>query len=585
MKSFPAALRDQIGKGGFAVVFRDPRSPTTTCIKQFKQPVDGEAASRLRHLAEMELWARPSEISELKATFSWPLELFGDDNRILGYTMPLAPADAFITLRAAGREATRLLEISYLTVKDYFRRGAITSTAPDFSFSDRIDLSLSVCDAIMLLHRHGLVFRDISARNIAARLTTPRSAFILDADSIVDVTSAGLHPVNSPGWQVNPAHDPLQTDRAKLSMLVLRLLVEDNDARPPLGLGPLQSRGLHQLALAIGRCYEEATEESITSMIDELRRARTTESTRAAWTKATSAGWAAHVIRERLGATSEVDRRLLTMAEQHSAAERDIESADVPTQKKLLARLMRNSRFEIDLPSGVGVGPAPRTEEELIQLVFDAQFADIARHLSITGLPSLVRHPLMAHIADRAAFEADRPRVTHETKPGIATIHIEWPHSYHCNAIEISLGSATTEVVKRDTSRARVTREVRLAGGGDVSVGLRTGVITPQGQVFLSRSRLVTTTIPIPPVPAPVRPASSRSNGPRPMVDMSAATIVDLEEEARRREEEEKAAIKRRRKIVAAVISVLVVGTAGWTIFWPDDEPENPPSTIRLIRY
>lgn len=270
MKSFPAALNEQIGKGGFAVVFKDPRSPGTTCIKQFKQPVDGESAQRLRHLAQMELWARPSEIAGIRETFSWPLELFGDEQRILGYTMPLAPDDAFITLRAAGREARRLLEISYLTVKDYFRRGAISSSAPDFTFSDRIDLALSVCDAIRMLHGHGLVFRDVSARNMAARLTVPRSAFILDADSIVDVESARSNPITSPGWQVDPAHDPLQTDRAKLSLLVLRLLVEDNDARPPGALGLLMARGLQQLATAIGRCHDEASEQALSSMTDEL---------------------------------------------------------------------------------------------------------------------------------------------------------------------------------------------------------------------------------------------------------------------------------------------------------------------------
>lgn len=580
MKPFPAALNDQIGKGGFAVVFRDPRDPSVTCIKQFKQPVVGDGTTRLRHLSELELWARPSEIATIKTCFSWPLELFGDDQRILGYTMPLAPDDAFIRLRAAGRESRRLLEISYLTVKDYFRKGAVTSNAPDFSFGDRIDLALSVCDAITVLHEHDLVFRDVSARNIAARLTTPRTAFILDADSIVDVNTAQREPITSPGWQVSPSHDPLQTDRAKLALLVLRLLVEDNDARPPQATAPLKARGLQSLAEAITRCYEEATSEAIAELLLQLRTARTPDSARHAWRTAVGTGFASPVIREKPAAVSDDERRLVQAAEQHAAAERSIALSDVPTQKKMLARLAQIARFKIDLPSEVGVVPAPRTEEELIQLVFDAQFVDIARHLSTSGLPNLRDHPLISRVADRAAFEADRPVIRYELKPGAATIHIEWPASYYCNAIEISLGSSSSEIVTRDTSRAKITREIRLKNGGNVDVGLRTGITTPQGETFLSSDYLVTTTLVIPPVPAPPRPASSR-----PTVDMSTATIVDLNEEAREAENAARRRKKRRRIIAIASVLTIVLGYATWKLLPSEDTPVRDPSGARIFRH
>ena len=105
--SFPASLSEQIGRGGFATVFRDPRNPLGTCIKKFNDPIIDQRASHLIYLSEFAYWARPSDAQLIQESFSWPLELFGTTNEIWGYTMPLAPDDAYIELRAAGRNSRR----------------------------------------------------------------------------------------------------------------------------------------------------------------------------------------------------------------------------------------------------------------------------------------------------------------------------------------------------------------------------------------------------------------------------------------------------------------------------------------------
>ncbi|MEY4081109.1 MAG: hypothetical protein RL430_1539 [Actinomycetota bacterium] len=582
MNGFPSPLKEQIGRGGFATVFRDPRNPKITCIKQFKDPVIGNKVAQLQQLAGLDTWARPSEAQHIKESFSWPLELFGDDKQILGYTMPLAPADAFITLRAAGKESQKLLEISFLTVKNYFNKAAITSNAPEFSDQDRIELSIAICDTITSLHEYGLVYRDVSARNMTARLTEPRRAFVLDADSITTIDAARTDFIVSPGWQVEAGFDPLQTDRAKLALLVLRLLVQDNDARPPVGLDVLERSGRKVVADAISRVYTEATKESMDDLLGVLRRARSADRNRRAWNDALDSGFARRVVREANAASSAADLETLARAKAHVEAEKEIEAAELKMQRKLIARLQRTSNFVIDTLPTVGMVPAPRSAAELEQLAFDSQFIDIAMHLVQSGLPHLADHPIIPSIADRAAFEADRPKISAVTKPGVASLRIQWPHSFYCNAIEISIdsgvGAVTREMVVRDKMGTPSEREVRLPAGGKVRVDLRPGIRTPQDGVLLSRTALVSHDIDIPPTPKPPPPPISRKN-----VAMGQALIVDLEEEERLREEAERARKRRKRNRILAVIALLAIGGGAYATWRAMQPPILPPASPTFV--
>lgn len=584
-QSLPTPLKDQIGKGGFALIFRDPRNPRLTCIKRLNNPVTGPRADQLRRLAEVDLWARPSEAELLKSRFSWPLEIFGDASQVVGFTMPLAPDDAFITLRAAGREKVALLEVSFLTVKDYFNKAAVTSTAPDFGDQDRIELCISICDAILALHEHRLVYRDVSARNMAARLTEPRSAFILDADSIVDIDTAQGEIINSAGWQVDPAFGPLETDRAKLALLVLRLLARNNDARPPHGLEELVKHGRRAVAEAIERTYREGSADAIEEMVVCLRRARSAERNRYAWEAAVSSGYARRVVREGSAASSPADYELLRQAQAHVNAELELEAFDLKSQRKLISRLQRTSPFSIDTLPTVGMVPIPRTAEELNQLAFDAQFVDIAIHLMKSGLPHLRTHPFLPAVADRVAFEADRPRISSRTRPGAATVILDWPKSFFCNAIEISTdsggGPTASETITRDPTSARVEREIRMSAGGRVRILLRVGICTPQGEILLSANYLVHLDIDIPPTPKPPRPPVSR-----PPVAVGQAVVVDPEEEERQLIELER--LRKRKKLRRVLLTIAALVLAGGAFAtWKALQPPEPPAppTYFIQRY
>ena len=584
--SFPAPLKEQIGKGGFAFVFRDPRNPTRTCIKKFKEPVVGDRVEFLRHLSAVDVWARPSEAEHIKAAFSWPLELFGDQQQVLGYTMPLAPPDAFVNYRAAGKDNRKLFELSYITTKGYFNKAAISaSDAPEFGDQDRIELAISACDAVLLLHGHGLVYRDVSSRNMSARQSNPRSVFVLDADSISTVDYAAATFIVTPGWEVADGLDPMQVDRAKLALLVFRLLVQMGDVKPPFGMDELEKRGRRALGEAITRAYNDASAEAINDLVVALRRARSVDRNRRAWESAVESGFARRIVREASAATTPADFEILKRAQSHLDAEAEIEAADLKTQKKLTARLHRLSSFLHDTLPTVGMVPPPRTAEELHQLAFDAQFMDIAVHLSKSGLPGLASDPLVPSIADRALFEADRPGVSATALPGKADVRISWPHSVFCNAMEITLdsgsGTPVSEIVTRDKVSSTVEREIRLTAGGQVTVLIRPGVATPTGQVHLSFAPLARTKVDIPPAPKPPRPAVSR-----PTVAVGQVQLLDPEEEERQRAELARAARRRRiKRTVAAAVALIVLGGGVW--YWASHRPapEPPPPTMRIFRH
>ena len=103
-RPLPSLGRDSlIGSGGMGSVYVHPEHPELA-IKMFKTPLEGAPAHRILHLVAVAQWARPSDRATLTSRFSWPIECFGEENRIHGYSMPLADPDrCYFDLKTVGR--------------------------------------------------------------------------------------------------------------------------------------------------------------------------------------------------------------------------------------------------------------------------------------------------------------------------------------------------------------------------------------------------------------------------------------------------------------------------------------------------
>ena len=562
----PGPLKEKLGTGGFGIVYKDPRNPAQRCVKQYKTAVVGEEADRLMRFAAVDQWARPSDAELMKSSFAWPLEVFGEIGRIQAFTMDTAPRDAHFELRMKnGNTYPRLLQLDYLIYATYFNSNAIdSSSAVVFSLQDRIELAINICDSILSLHRYGLVYQDISSKNIVARRGSPRSCFILDADSITTPEGATAKPIKSPTWEVPPGLDPYCIDRARLALMVLRLIVQGHSVRPDTGCLELERRGYFKLSAAVKTSFETGDDSSTEQMCKELRLLRDPEHAQDAFSRAVQSRNARQIVREGISVTSVNDLNIVINARLHLDREESIENAEIQEQRKMLQVMRNQNAFTIDVSANVGIMPIPRSAQELHELAFNSYFADVAQHLVRSGMPGLMKDPLMGSIADRAIVEADSGDISALTAPGRGTLRIEWPPTEFINAAEIVLSvggvQQSIESVKRAPAELKMEREIRAKSGGSVLAQVRFGITTLQGDVLLQNFTALETKINIEPVQE--SPSRTPRSGAVPMVD-----LFDPIEEARLLEVARIKTRKKRIKQVFIGIACLMLGIVGGFIY------------------
>ena len=556
----PGPLKEKIGTGGFGIVYKDPRNPSQRCVKQYKTAVVGEEADRLMRFAAVDQWARPSDAELMKSSFAWPLEVFGEIGRIQAFTMDTAPQDAHFELRMKnGNKYPRLLQLDYLIDPTYFNSNAIdSSSAIVFSLQDRIELAINICESILSLHRYGLVYQDVSSKNIVARRGTPRSCFILDADSITTPEGALAKPIKSPTWEVPPGLDPYCIDRARLALMVLRLIVQGHSIRPDVGCLDLERRGYFNLSNAVKTTFETGDKLSSEQMCKELRLLRDPQHAQDAFNRAVQSRNARQIVREGISVTSVNDLNIVVNARLHLDREESIENVEIQEQRKMLQIMRNQNSFSVDVSASVGIMPIPRSPKELHELAFDSYFADVAQHLVRSGMPSLMKDPLMGSIADRAIVEANQGQISAVTGPGRGTLRIDWPSTEFINAAEIVLSvggvQQSIESVKRAPSELKMEREIRAKSGGSVLAQVRFGITTLQGDVLLQYFTALETQITIEAIQEPVSRAAR--SGAIPMVD-----LFDPIEEARLLEV---ARIAKRKKLIKQVLLGIILSAIGF---------------------
>lgn len=156
----------------------------------------------------------------------WPLRVVVERGAVTGVIMRLIPDEFFqqITLpsgRAARlpREAQPLLIAKKLCEKLGW---------PYAEPRQRKQLCAQLCYTVAFLHRRGIVFGDISPRNVLFRLTPSTGMTLVDCDAIRKIgTAAVVGQGNSPDWfppEGRNAPQSMRTDVYKLGLFILRVL-------------------------------------------------------------------------------------------------------------------------------------------------------------------------------------------------------------------------------------------------------------------------------------------------------------------------------------------------------------------------
>lgn len=220
-------VADLVGDGGEGVVHDVAETGlggAPLVFKRYTEPVTGDRRDDLAHLVAL----RPHLHLGMSA-FAWPESLVTEGPHLVGVLFPRAP-DPFwadFSLRS-GRTERRLREAQYLL----FAADKLTRLGVPFAtLAQRLEVLSGLLAAVALLHHHGLVYGDVSARNLLYRTDGGVGVFLLDCDGIVEAGTRYV--IDSPDW-----HDPSapavarpETDVYKVALLAARLLAVNPTTR------------------------------------------------------------------------------------------------------------------------------------------------------------------------------------------------------------------------------------------------------------------------------------------------------------------------------------------------------------------
>lgn len=328
-------------------MFRDSQFPDR-CTKRFFKPVTGDEAKQLSHLIDAASWARPSDRHILETRFGWPLIGYGSEDRIEGFSMTFAPDDAQFILQVGGKQRKALLQAKYLLDDRFWRNNrALTSARPNIEEQDRVSIAAEFLDAMETLHRHNLVYGDVSGNNICIRVGDFPSVFLLDADSVVSPELRMRNLVRTPDWEISEELDPIAADRSLTALFIWRLLAEKPRARPSVR----DARTLPGVigtncGLLLTEMYETGSATTADELSEAIRVSRTQSRVEKAYIRAAKTGFARFVIKEKSSLMSTEQLEMVAKAERFAQLERDVEHTTGPRQRRLMSKI-----GSLDFPS------------------------------------------------------------------------------------------------------------------------------------------------------------------------------------------------------------------------------------------
>lgn len=209
----------KLGNGGQGTVFR---LVDGTLLKLY-HPGIAVLSDELRRLIDL-----PVGRGELSgAPLAWPSGRVFDSGRCVGLLMPEAPA-RFATSMAGQR---RLLELQYLL----YPRRAMWSDLELPTGRQRRRIAVAYVELFQVLHRNGVVVGDVSMRNLLWSLAGGPAVFAIDCDGFrVAGRPPAVRPADTAGWRdpARPRENPLDTDRYKLALVTLRVLLGNHAVTP-----------------------------------------------------------------------------------------------------------------------------------------------------------------------------------------------------------------------------------------------------------------------------------------------------------------------------------------------------------------
>ena len=240
-------LGSSLGEGAVGAVYRTTFSlPSYQGALAYKEilatipsDVQRQALEDMRRVVSLRQALAPSDRARLDEYAAWPLEMVTDAGHDVGCLMPLIPPQFFAHVQPQGGRAEDIpRNIEFLSGTENLCRIAGFSQSEIDEFSERVTISAVLAKLVYvigLLHKHGMVYGDISLKNAVFALNPPR-VMLLDCDSVAPLSDPNRRHMNSPFFDApefkrpgthafargKPHLQDKRTDVYKLACLIVR---------------------------------------------------------------------------------------------------------------------------------------------------------------------------------------------------------------------------------------------------------------------------------------------------------------------------------------------------------------------------
>ncbi len=291
MREADLGARTRIGGGATSDVerldtFTVPGYDGGVAYVRMRDAAGADDALRLARLIAWRDGLDPRERAALDGVAAWPLAaVTDDDGATVGCLVPLA-AHPFYYVPAGERETSKAPQSAkWLVVAPKRARRVGAEAVAERDLVARCTVLARMCLLLDLLHRHGIVYGDLSDRAVLFGAGEVPSAFVVGCEGAVFADSAGRGTIaqrNSVGWvapetaapevesgghpdavlKAAPSVQSAETDRHKLGLLILRVLAPAGDglerSRDAARLrGVLDDTGERMLQRALGEAPGE----------------------------------------------------------------------------------------------------------------------------------------------------------------------------------------------------------------------------------------------------------------------------------------------------------------------------------------
>ncbi len=237
---------DLLSRGGQAVIYRLPEFDlpdvaVPLVYKEYRSVVGRVPAQGLANIIALRLALPADQRLWFDTHLTWPLRIVVDNDgafaraKVLGVVMRLIP-DAFFQVfpAAAGR-----LERQPSEARSLFA-GPDEMRALGLPFPNRAQrwwLCLRLAYLVAFLHNQGIVFGDISARNVLYRLRPTPDVLLVDCDAVRKVGNAAVvDQGHTPDFFPPAVHEPqsISSDLFKLGLFIARILAPGRAVTPDI---------------------------------------------------------------------------------------------------------------------------------------------------------------------------------------------------------------------------------------------------------------------------------------------------------------------------------------------------------------